>query len=533
MDDYRQLRENEAAFRSLIENARHFAVYRVAFDPHDPYGGQLVFVSPSIVEIVGGDTGQDFASWFKNLHPDDSDRIVEANRRSIESGVPYNEICRVFHREKNRWVWLHTISNPCFDKDGRLIHFDGMVIDVTDQMNFREVDRLRQAAEGLREIFRIINSNRSFREILDFITQQANQLLQANSTMIRQIFPEEGVVRTIASHGLPGDFDPVWQVSWIPTENDRSLMRGQPVVIPDVRAAWEGEVGAADGGNAENNGPAATLRYYRTLLKVPLIVKDQFYGAITFNFEQACCFREEDLRLALTLGDQAALAIENARLIDRVKEQAVIEERGRLARELHDAVTQTLFSATLTAEVLPKIWERSPVAGRKKLEELRVLTGGALAEMRSLLMELRPDALADAELKDLLRHLTNAFIARTQIPVQLVLQGDFVLPSNVKIAFYRVAQEALNNIAKYSEAQQVVVALTYQESSLDGTVRLSVSDDGKGFDPDRQLSGVHMGLLIMRERARDVDAGLEISSRPGGGTSVKIYWTAAHPVTEE
>jgi PAS domain S-box-containing protein len=120
-------------------------------------------------------------------------------------------------------------------------------------------------------------------------------------------------------------------------------------------------------------------------------------------------------------------------IMERTREEAVTAERSRLARELHDAVTQTLFSTTLTAEVLPQIWEKDPKEGQKKLTELRELTRGALAEMRTLLMELRPDALADAELKDLLRHLTNAFIARARIPIQVTVEGCVEPPLAVKL----------------------------------------------------------------------------------------------------
>jgi PAS domain S-box-containing protein len=530
-DAYQKLQESEVAFRSLVENAQHFAVYRVAVDPQSPIGGRLVFVSPSIMEIVGGQTAEDFSHWFHNLHPADVQRVVEANRRSVELGVPYNETTRVFHPLKKQWVWLHTLSNPFYDAGGKLTHFDGMVIDITDQMQLREVERLRQAAEGLREIIAIINSNRSLQEILDFIARQANQLLQASSTMIRQVFYDQGMIRTVARINLPEDFDPVWVARLVPTASDQILMARQPVVVEDVQAEWGQDLQDLERVNLDSNGPAATVQHYKTLLKVPIFLRDEIYGAITFHYEQPRTFSAEDLSLGMTLGDQAALAIENARLIEQVKEQAVAEERSRLSRELHDAVTQTLFSTTLTAEVLPRIWERNPAEGRKKLEELRELTRGALAEMRTLLVELRPDALADAELIDLLRHLTNAFIARARVPAQFIVEVNHALPSgsgtlplDVKIAFYRIAQEALNNILKYAEANQVTISLNCQGEVSARKVELSVVDDGLGFDPDPVLSADHFGLRIMKERAKQVGAAFDITSQPGAGTRIHILW---------
>lgn len=207
-------------------------------------------------------------------------------------------------------------------------------------------------------------------------------------------------------------------------------------------------------------------------------------------------------------------------IMQRTREEAVSAERSRLARELHDAVTQTLFSTTLTAEVLPRIWEKDPKEGQKKLAELRELTRGALAEMRTLLMELRPDALADAELKDLLRHLTNAFIARARIPIQVTMEGCVEPPLAEKIAFYRVAQEALNNIAKHSEANLATLSLTCQ----DEMVALIVQDDGQGFDSDFAPGADHFGLRIIQERAEQIGARIEISSQVGFGTRVKMVW---------
>lgn len=517
---FKSLEEKEATLRSFIENAQHFALYRISFDPERPSGARLIFVSPSITEIAGIEKDQPFETWFEDIHPEDRRQVFEANRESMEKGESYNQTVRVFHRKKKQWVWVHTVSNPFKDPDGRLTYFDGMVVDVTDQMNLREIERLRQAAEGLREIIRIINSNRPLNEILNTIAIQANQLLQASSTMIRKVFREEMVVQTVASYNLPKDFDPVWETHFVPTDSNQILEARQPVIVEDIPSAWGPDIiGVIEKDNPEISGIAATVRNYKTLLKVPLFIKDRIFGAMTFHYAQPRLFHEEDLRLAMTLADQAALAIENADLLDQVKETAVMEERSRLARDLHDAVTQTLFSTTLTAEVLPRIWEKNPEEGRKKLGELRELTRGALAEMRTLLMELRPAAFAEAELKELLRHLVNAFIARSRIPVAADIQGDAALPLEIKEAFYRIAQETLNNIAKHSEADQVWVKLDY--SALQ--IALMIRDNGQGFEVSR-TSHDHLGLAIMRERAAQVGADYKITSQLGQGTTMTVCW---------
>jgi signal transduction histidine kinase len=198
--------------------------------------------------------------------------------------------------------------------------------------------------------------------------------------------------------------------------------------------------------------------------------------------------------------------------------EAVASERTRLARDLHDAVTQTLFSASLIAEVMPDLWNMNQAEGRKRLEELRQLTRGALAEMRTLLVELRPNALVDVPLPVLLKQLGESFIGRARLPVQLNVEGKRVLPPDVQMTFYRITQEALNNIVKHARATQVIVTLR-----LDGVVRLSIADNGVGFDP----AGVppdHLGTKIMRERAEAIGAKYSLYSEPGEGTQISVTW---------
>lgn len=199
---------------------------------------------------------------------------------------------------------------------------------------------------------------------------------------------------------------------------------------------------------------------------------------------------------------------------------ATQHERQRLAQELHDAVNQSLFSAGLIAEVLPRLWERDQEEGRRSLVDLRRLTRGALAEMRLLLAELRPTALTDTDLGDLLRLLGNALSGRTNIPVTVTVAGQGTLPTEAQVALYRLCQEALNNIAKHARANQVTIHL----EQAAGTVMLSIRDDGRGFDPEQTPHG-HYGLSIMRERAEAIGASLTITSQPGQGAEIIIRWT--------
>jgi PAS domain S-box-containing protein len=208
----------------------------------------------------------------------------------------------------------------------------------------------------------------------------------------------------------------------------------------------------------------------------------------------------------------------NELLQQKAAQDAVSAERSRLARELHDAVTQTLFSATLIADVLPDIWESSISEGRRRLAELHQLTRGALAEMRALLVELRPNALVEVPLPVLLRQLTEAITGRARINVQLNVDGGRKLPADVQVAFYRITQEALNNIVKHSKATQAMVTLR-----LGDTIRLTIADNGAGFDPST-VTADHLGMKIMRERADAIGAKFSVYSEPGEGAQISVVW---------
>lgn len=206
-------------------------------------------------------------------------------------------------------------------------------------------------------------------------------------------------------------------------------------------------------------------------------------------------------------------------LATKAAEEAVTADRTRLARDLHDAVTQTLFSASLTAEVLPDLWDMDVEEAKRSTEELRQLTRGALAEMRTLLLELRPATLTQTRLSDLIRQLCEAFIGRSRLPITLKIEGDCKLPPEVQVACYRIAQESLNNVFKYARATEVNVDLFISPNC----VRFEVCDNGIGFDL-ASTKPTSLGMRIMRERAEAIGADFRVSSTPGAGTCIEVTW---------
>lgn len=382
-----------------------------------------------------------------------------------------------------------------------------------------EAEGRHQMAESLRVMLAILNSNRSLSEILDYIvTHVSSRLLDCQAMAIYSLQPRDKILTIQAAHGLPVDL--IAAANFLPGHGTvgQAVLTGQPVAVAKAAAILSDETKLTLT-ETEWNWLIRLTAHYQAWLAVPLIVKGDMYGAILMYYRHPRAFPEEEIGLALAFSDQVALAIENARLRTQAEQAAVIAERNRLARELHDAVSQTLFSTSLIAEVLPRLWDRNQPEGRQRLEELRQLTRGALAEMRTLLFELRPAALKEAKLGDLLKHLTQAIIGRARIPISLTIEGDRTLPPEVQVSLYRITQEALNNIVKYANPRQTTVSFRCHQQQ----VELIITDDGCGFDPSA-VSPEHLGLGIMYERAAAINAMMKLKSRPGCGTQIEVVW---------
>ena len=207
----------------------------------------------------------------------------------------------------------------------------------------------------------------------------------------------------------------------------------------------------------------------RTSVNIAIRTGEQVYGLFALGFNARRAFSSREQRLFVALAQRAALALQNARLYEQAQEAATREERQRLARELHDAVTQTLFSTALVAEVLPELWDLDPVEGRQRLDDLRRMTRGALAEMRTLLVELRPGVLTELALADLVRQLGEATSGRTRLEVATTVYGvPHDVPASVQVVLYRMVQEALNNVVKHANARGVLLVLEYDSAGRVG-----------------------------------------------------------------
>ena len=251
-----------------------------------------------------------------------------------------------------------------------------------------------------------------------------------------------------------------------------------------------------------------------SFLGVPIVAKGKVLGAFYLTDKQdAYEFDDDDLRLIELFAAHAAIAIENARLFERSRELTVVEERNRLARDLHDSVVQTLFSLGLVAEGARRKGDVSELARVEQLAK------DALAELRSIVFELRP---ADLEVEGLVTTLVkHAEVVRRVFgqDVEVRVASERRLDPAVELELFRIAQEALTNALKHAGASKIDLVI-----DLDGEpARLEVTDDGRGFDPDAPaIRARHLGLTSMEERAESIDAKLRIDARPGAGTTVTV-----------
>lgn len=218
-------------------------------------------------------------------------------------------------------------------------------------------------------------------------------------------------------------------------------------------------------------------------------------------------------------GLEAMVAERVEEVTDIAARNAQLEERARLSADLHDSVSQTLFSAALLADAAPEQWRRDPQLGAQAIARLGQLNRNALSEMRMLLAELRSGTVDQPPPGELIGKLARKFEAAQGVAVQLETNDGGVLPLDVSTTFHRIAQESLNNIARHADAREVRVTF----EGLQGQALLVIGDDGQGFDPT-SVEGDHLGLQIMQERAQRIGATLEIDSEPGGGTTVTLIW---------
>ncbi|QFY13929.1 GAF domain-containing protein [Nonomuraea phyllanthi] len=344
----------------------------------------------------------------------------------------------------------------------------------------------------------------SVREVLQVIVRSAQRLLDARYAALG-VPDEDGSFAEFVAEGIT---DKQWDaIGPLPRQHGMlgaMLRDGDPVRLPDLRTDPRFEW-----------WPKAHP-VMKDFLGVPIRDGEEVLGIIFLaNKRTPGGFTQADQELLTLFAAHAAIALTNARLYESGRELAMLEERNRMARELHDAVTQKLFSLRLTAQAASAMLDKAPDKAALELDRVQRLAGEALSELRAVIVELRPAELDRHGLAETLRKHVRLLDRLHPSEVTFVCEELPPVGAAVEVAVLRVAQEALHNALRHSEGATVSVCLAYE----DGRLALTVRDDGTGFEQEESRG---LGLVSMRDRAESVGGVMTVESVPGSGTTVRM-----------
>lgn len=369
----------------------------------------------------------------------------------------------------------------------------------------------RTLTEALRDTLATMSTTLDLDKILDHILDTVRRVTPYDGANV--LFVESDLVRVVRQRGyIEKGLEKDWLNQRIPITKLVALQQliemGKPLAIADTTTSpmWIGFPG---------------LDWVNSNVIAPIRSNGKILGFLSLDSATPGYFTQVHAERLQSFADQAAIAIQNARLLDHAKRAAVIAERNRLANELHDTISQTLWSMSLITERLPALWKIDKAEGRNSLTTLHRLAQNALEEMRVLLLELRPSSLTEEKLGDLIRQIAGIIASRAGLKVSVQVKEQDPVPPEVHFVLYRVVQEALNNIANHALASHVEIYYNSDSSH----VYLTVQDDGVGFEPTNIDPG-RLGLTIMKDRVQNIGGTIETISHKGEGTLIKVIWTA-------
>jgi PAS domain S-box-containing protein len=469
--------------------------------------------------LAPGEFGKTQPAWEQLVHEDDRPAAVALVERTLETGRPVQGEWRVVWRDGSV-RWISGRFQGIKDQQGKARRLIGVNIDITDlvlaQRAVQESEARYRAIVELADEDLMVSSDGtySFKEKVedagDGRARFKRWVLRLADSARRHRW--RVLVAAIA-------FESAFLFLMGLTSTSREIL-GLPgsllaltVVVAAVLAGWQVGLAAALVGGVIFWGTVAS--FGADSAPATLVLSTLIWVAAALLAGLLTDSLTEQLRLRKS----AAVALARAETLrEQEAERAAQEERVRIARDLHDSVTQSLFAATLRAEALTIMGDQPP-ATAAGLQDVHRLNRGALAQMRTMLLELRGDPVEEVPLQQLLRHLVEAAESRAGVKVVLSTDQPPALAPRIHEAAYRIAQEALNNVVRHAKAENAWV----QVRGDDGHVRLVVGDDGKGFDPARVGQG-HFGLAFMRERAEETGGEVSVKSADGEGTVVIADW---------
>ncbi|TMF31577.1 MAG: PAS domain S-box protein [Chloroflexi bacterium] len=394
----------------------------------------------------------------------------------------------------------------------------GIVEDVTENR------RVRREAVALAQSAASLAVNRSLDATLDALAQSIVETTSAVACGIYLLEPD-GNLRTAGTFGLPRGYAAAAdaaQTRGAPRAAIRAMEAHATVIDEDVVTRRLADPRFSPLHDLIREVP------WSVIVSLPLMHHDAAIGALNAYYPSGQRPPEIDMSFLRAMADQATSAVDYARLLSASRDKVALEERQRLARDLHDSVSQAVYGIALGARSAQEMLAKDPSQLREPLDYIVRLSEAALAEMRALIFELRPEALEREGLIGALKHHTAVLRSRHGITVEEVIAGEPTMSWESKQALYRIAQEALHNAGRHARATRVRVALNQD----DAEIRLEVWDNGVGFDPQSEHPG-HFGLNTMRERATELGGRLEIESRAEAGTKIRAIIPASRSNSSE
>src|ERR1700694_2685061 len=391
----------------------------------------------------------------------------------------------------------------------------GIVEDVT------ETRRVRREAVALAQSAASLAVNRSLDATLDALAQSVVETTSAVACGVYLLERDGNNLRTAGTFGLPRGYAAAAdaaQQRGAPRAAIRASEARATVIDEDVMSRRLADPRFAPLHELIRDAP------WSVIVSLPLMHHGAAIGALNAYYPSAQRPPEIDMSFLRAMADQATSAVDYARLLRASREKVALEERQRLARDLHDSVSQAVYGIALGARSAMELLAEDPSQVREPLEYVLRLSEAALAEMRALIFELRPEALEREGLTGALKHHTAVLRTRHGIEVEESLAREPAMSWDTKQALYRIAQEALHNAGRHARATRVRIVLSQDDSQI----RLEVADNGVGFDTESEHPG-HFGLNTMRERATELGGSLEINSRPQAGTTVRAIIPATRP----
>lgn len=454
-------------------------------------------------------------------------RAVETGVRSVfervgETGEPYRDwefVYDGFARGITYWQWSLVPVRAGEELDGLLL----LVSEVTELVEARKrveelVKETRRRADQLASLLEVsqdLVSTLDLEQILLRILSHLKPILDFNKGAV--FVPMEGQLAILVydENALDGP------LQWLYSPIDGAPLyqevaqRRVPVMVDDLEDETDPLVHALQ--QAASEAVRNTVEGSRSWLGIPLLVKDRVVGVLRVTHPEPAHFTLRQAEVALGIANQAAVAVENAQLYRQAQLAAALQERQRLARELHDSISQALYGIALGSHAALEMLSKKPGEVEGALRYILSLAEAAVTEMRALIFELRPESLEREGLIGALERQAAAIQARYRVHVQATLGEEPDLPLAHKEALYRIAQEAMQNAGRHANARGIDLRLCAEP----GAVILEVEDNGKGFDPDQPYPA-HLGLQSMRERAANVGSNLTIHSASGHGTTVRV-----------